>query len=65
MWDAPGASLRAVSIDVMHTRDLGVYSELCGSLLWSFVYDSYLEGDAQKKLDLVWARIRALYDDLR
>eukprot|EP00969_Alexandrium_andersonii_P104124 4595633-Alexandrium_andersonii.AAC.1 len=50
---------------MMHTKDLGVYSELCGSLLWSFVYDSDLEGNAQQKLDRVWTRIRALYDDLK
>eukprot|EP00969_Alexandrium_andersonii_P163863 7242444-Alexandrium_andersonii.AAC.1 len=41
--------------------DLGIYSELAGSLLWTFVYDGDLSGSAQTRLDTVWTRIRELY----
>ena len=66
VFTVPGASLFCVSIDEMHTVDLGVLQELAGSILWTLVYDNpTLEGNAEKKLDIVWGRIRALYEEQR
>eukprot|EP00969_Alexandrium_andersonii_P053481 2351965-Alexandrium_andersonii.AAC.1 len=61
IWDAPGAGLFAVSLDIMHCSHLGTLSELLGSLLWTFVYDDRLQGNATARLALVWARVRDLY----
>ena len=63
LFRSPGASLFAVAVDVMHTMDLGVYAELAGSLLWTFVYDGEFPGNAEARLDVVWERVRHLYEE--
>ena len=61
IWRAPGASLFAVTIDEMHTEDVGVILEYIGSVLWTFVYDSELEGNPDARMRTIWGRIRDLY----
>eukprot|EP00969_Alexandrium_andersonii_P079572 3508430-Alexandrium_andersonii.AAC.1 len=61
IWRAPGCSLFSITIDEMHTEDLGVVLEYLGSVLWTLVYDGQLQGTADQRLELIWDRVRTLY----
>eukprot|EP00969_Alexandrium_andersonii_P241902 10683316-Alexandrium_andersonii.AAC.1 len=54
VFTVPGCSLHAVSIDEMHTIDLGILQHLCGSLLWGLTYEGPLQGSPQERLLQIW-----------
>ena len=65
IWRTPGVSLFTLSVDEMHTNDLGTSAHFFASCFYTFVYEGGLAGTLDERMNQIWQRIRDLYDAQR
>jgi hypothetical protein len=61
-WALTGVVLFCICIDVMHAGDLGVLKYFLGSVIWTLVWESDLEGDFDMRVSAVWRFVLKAYD---
>ena len=59
-----GVTGETISIDSMHTVDLGVTSHILGNVLKEIIYEQ-IAAPAKDACATVWKRIREIYDELQ
>ena len=65
VWDIPGVTLFAATIDPMHSGDLGIASHSIGNVFHSIVFGGDLVGTVAAREEIVWDRVKDIYGQLR
>lgn len=62
IWTVPGCTRASAMYDWMHTVDMGLIPHMVGSTLAELMREG--PSSQKRNLENVWARVRALYDEL-
>ena len=61
IWDIPGVTLFATTIDPMHSADLGAAAHFIAGVFHTLVYYGDLAGTLAEREEAVWDRIQEIY----